>query len=102
LLTLLGVFAYTGVQIWQTRLIRSNNIVSQRAFLYVGSNFTPLPAIAGEAKGPVVYIINQLIYGGNTPTKDLHFIYRCAASVDALPEPWVLLYQGKPEKCLRF
>jgi hypothetical protein len=98
LLTLLGVFVYTGVQIWQTSLIRSNNIVSQRAFVYVGSNFTPLSAFAGETKAPVVYIFNQLINGGNTPTKDLHFLYRCAPSVDALPEPWVLLYQGTPEK----
>jgi predicted negative regulator of RcsB-dependent stress response len=35
LFTLLAVLTYTGMQIWQTWLIRQNNVVSQRAFVYV-------------------------------------------------------------------
>jgi hypothetical protein len=98
LLTLLAVLVYTGVQIEQTSLIRSNNIVSQRAFVYLGSTFTPLAAIAAETRAPIIQIFLPLINGGNTPTKNLHMFYRCAPSVDALPEPWVLLYREPPEK----
>jgi hypothetical protein len=33
-LTLVAVGIYTGIQAWQTTLIRSNNVVSQRASVY--------------------------------------------------------------------
>jgi hypothetical protein len=36
-----------------------------------------------------------LVNNGNTPTKSLTLYIRCALSIDALPEPWILLYQEK-------
>ncbi len=96
LLTLIAVLVYTGVQIYQTILIRANNVASQRAFLYVGG-FTPILATSRENNERMVRLLLTLTNGGNTPTKNLHFVVRCAPSVDALPEPWVLLYREKPE-----
>jgi hypothetical protein len=93
ILTLLAVAIYTGFQIWQTHLIRSNNVVSQRAFIsirpivgYISLDQSGQPAAANF---PVDFVNN-----GNTGTRDLHALYKCAPSVENLQEPWSLLHQG--------
>lgn len=95
LFTLAAVLVYTGVQIYQTILIHSNNITSQRAFVYV-SGFSPLLGTNKDG-GRLVRLFLLATNGGNTPTMDLHFFFRCAPSVESLPEPWVLLYREKVE-----
>jgi hypothetical protein len=64
--------------------------------VYIGG-FSPFIAISKETKERMVVLQLLLTNGGNTPTKNLHFFFRCAPSVDPLPEPWVLLYREKPE-----
>jgi hypothetical protein len=88
----LATFVLAGFSYFQLK--DSNH--SQRAFVYVGG-FSPIIAISKETKGRIVLLLLSLTNGGNTPTKNLHFFFRCAPSVDALPEPWVLLYREKPE-----
>jgi hypothetical protein len=62
LATLLAVLTYTGFQIWQTYLIRSNNIVSQRAFLFVDS---PSASVTIDAKDQTT----KLVVGKYPPAK---------------------------------
>jgi hypothetical protein len=103
LATLLAVLTYTGVQIWQTNIISSNNVVSQRAFVsFIPS---PQPVITGPPVAPTgVNFPANLINSGNTPTKNLSFLYKCAPSGEELQEPWSILYQGKdvPEHLPQF
>jgi hypothetical protein len=96
LLTLLAVLTYTGIQAYQTRLIYNNNIVSQRAFIYIGQT---IPVTMIDPKDKTIKslgVLFSLVNSGNTPTKDLTVFSRCAPSAEDLPEPWVLLYQGIP------
>jgi hypothetical protein len=103
LATLLAVLTYTGVQIWQTNIISTNNVVSQRAFVsFIPS---PQPTITGPSTAPTgVNFLANLINSGNTPTKNLSFLYKCAPSGEELQEPWSILYQGKelPEHLPQF
>jgi hypothetical protein len=98
LVTLILVLTYTGVQIWQTILLRRNNVVSQRAFVYVDApNLQPaINSKDGTTKFVNVFI--PFINSGNTATRDLTLFVRCAPSADAMPEPWVLLYREKFER----
>jgi hypothetical protein len=97
LLTLLAVATYTGFQIYQTYLIRDNNIVSERAFIF---NEGPQVSIARYIKDNTIRAVIGVpfINGGNTATKGLTTTIHCAPSVEAPPEPWVLLYRDKVEQ----
>jgi hypothetical protein len=99
LLTLLAVLTYTGIQAYQTHLIYKNNIVSQRAFVYIDMvKSTPYNFI--DPKDKTVNglgVLFHLVHSWNTPTKNLITYTRCAPSVEDLPEPWVLLYRGTTE-----
>lgn len=81
---------------YQTYLIRSNNVVSQRASVYVDYQLIVSKGMTKE-KTPFLNIQIPMINSGNTATKNLKFLIRCAPSTDALPEPWVLLYREKIE-----
>jgi hypothetical protein len=98
LFTLAAVITYTGFQIWQTFLIRSNNVVSQRAFVFVDS---PGGNVVIDAKDKMTkdFLISvPFINGGNTASKNLTTFIRCAPLTDSLPEPWVLLYRESPQR----
>jgi hypothetical protein len=88
----LATFVLAGFSYFQLK--ESNH--SQRAFVYVGG-FSPVIAISKETKERIVVLLLSMTNGGNTPTKNRHFFFRCAPSVEALPEPWVLFYREKPE-----
>src|SRR5712692_4846831 len=63
---------------WQAYLTRQNNVVSQRAFVYAEA---PQLAVSIDAKDGVtknVSFFTPLINSGNTPTKELAFLVRCA------------------------
>jgi hypothetical protein len=104
--TMFLVLVYTGVQIWQTMLIRRNNVVSQRAFLFVGNpapvigigNATTVTGVGNKAKAKaaktIVFMV-PVLNSGNTATKDFSVFLRCARSVDTTPEPWTLLNTDK-------
>jgi hypothetical protein len=94
--TMLLILTYTGIQIWQTCLVRQNDIVSQRAFVYTGA---PLAMTTIDPKDKTTKTLGILFYivnSGNTPTKNLNIFTRCAPSAEDLPEPWVLLYRETP------
>lgn len=94
----IGAASAAGVNAYQAYLMRENNVVSQRAFVYVQA-FGIINAI--DAKDNVtktVGIVVPMSNSGNTPTKGLTFFIRCAPSTEALPEPWVLLYRGSVEQ----
>lgn len=91
----LGAAAAAAMSGWQAYLTRQNNIVSQRAFVYVDS---PQLAVTLDAKDGVtknLLFSTALVNSGNTATKNLEFYVRCAPSLESLPEPWVLLYREK-------
>jgi hypothetical protein len=92
LLTLAAVLTYTAFQIWQTFLIRSNNVVSERAFAFFDA---PTITMVFNSKDQTknVQLGIPIINGGNTATKDLTMLIRCAPSVESLPEPWVILHR---------
>jgi hypothetical protein len=100
--TLVAVAIYTGVQIYQTNLIRSNNIVSQRAFVYPSASQLLSVLSPQDRAVTSAAVIVALTNSGNTPTRDLEFLIRCAISVDSLQEPWGLLYQGSIESLPQF
>ncbi|HUE10124.1 MAG TPA: hypothetical protein VMQ54_04270, partial [Steroidobacteraceae bacterium] len=98
-----------GVQIWQTWIIRSNNVVSERAFVAFGfradsvygpspTKFTTGDILAAVNQGSnslsAVSIIADITNSGNTGTKNLTFFMKCAPSTEELQEPWSILYQG--------
>jgi hypothetical protein len=97
LLTLLAVATYIGFQIYQTYLIRDNNIVSERAFIF---NDGPQVSLALYTKDNTKRALMAVpfINGGNTATKGLTTTIRCVPSVEALPEPCVLLYREKVKR----
>jgi hypothetical protein len=100
--TMLLILAYTGVQIWQTMIIGSNNIVSQRAFVYPSASQLLSVLSPQDRAVTSAAVIVALTNSGNTPTRDLEFLIRCAISVDSLQEPWGLLYQGPIESLPQF
>jgi hypothetical protein len=78
----------------QARLMRENNIVSERAFVG-GVQLNAIPALAAEdRKTKIVAIQLVLSNSGNTPTKNFTGLIRCVPSVEALSEPWALLHNG--------
>jgi hypothetical protein len=94
----------------QNYLIRSNNVVSQRAFVSVAfrpgvsawgpatSKITKegiLEAVTHGYTATAVTFITDISNSGNTGTKSLSFFTKCAASPEDLQEPWSILYQGK-------
>jgi len=99
-----------GVSVYQTYLVRSNNVVSQRAFISFGFRAGPtsysatpkhftvgsvLDAATNAATGiAVVSFITDVSNSGNTATKNLTFFLKCAASNERLQDPWSILYQG--------
>lgn len=93
LATLIAVLAYTGIQMWQTVLIRQNNVVSQRAFVFaeLGQFFPGFDA--SDLTTKIVVFVTRLTNSGNTATKNLTFAVACRRSPDNLREPWGLLYQ---------
>ena len=116
--TATAAIAYTAltavimlVGLYQSYLIRSNNVVSERAFVSVGFrpgpiSYSPTPkqmslnnvssAITqGTADAiSVVSLEADLTNSGNTPTKNLTAFIKCAPSVEQVQDPWTLLYQG--------
>jgi hypothetical protein len=78
--------------------IYQNNIVSQRAFVYVDSPIQLFVALDIKDRSKIVSFPVALTNSGNTATSDLSLLVRCADSGDPLPEPWVLLNQGSQEK----
>ena len=91
--TLLAVLTYTAVQIQQTVLISSNNIVSQRAFVSVA--FSGQFVSVNMAGTPTsLNLLASLTNSGNTATKDMKLLVRCVPSSEELQEPWVLIHQG--------
>lgn len=84
------------VTAYQVSLIRSNNIVSQRAFI----SFNHQPAVAnGDPANPAQIIFGgDLVNSGNTPTKNLTSFINCAKSDTELQEPWTIRLQGGPDQ----
>jgi hypothetical protein len=115
--TAIAAIAYTVLTLiimliygWQSYLIRSNNVVSQRAFVSVTfrpgiSIWGPSPkkltsegisnAITGGSLPAGVSFIVDITNGGNTGSKNLTFFLKCAPSSEDLQDPWPVLYQGK-------
>jgi hypothetical protein len=101
-LALLVSCVAAGFSLWQATLTkegneitRSNNIVSQRAFIYTALSqiyLSPSPV-----NPTAVNFIFSLTNSGNTPTRNLIFFMKCARSADELQEPWSILYQGQDE-----
>ena len=95
---------------YQTYLIRSNNVVSERAFVSAGFSAGPTAYDATPQKFTVQSVMDALTQGaeglssvnfvanltnnGNTGTKGLTFFLKCAPSTEMLQDPWPLLYQG--------
>jgi|SRR5271166_693524 len=97
LFTLLAVLTYTAFQIWQTFLTRSNNVVSQRAFLFFDQPSVTMVLDAKDQTKNVQFGV-PIVNGGNTATKNMTLSIRCAPSTDSLPEPWVPLYREPLER----
>jgi hypothetical protein len=95
---------------WQNYLIRSNNVVSQRAFISFGFR----PGASVDAATPKTFTLNDIqdalthgappsalsfvvdiTNGGNTGTKNLTFLLKCVPSSQDMNDPWPLLYEGK-------
>jgi hypothetical protein len=99
--TAVAAITYTAITLviliatgYQTYLLRSNNIVSQRAFVFPAS-VQVTPAIDPAAN--TIKFVNftySVTNSGNTPTKELAFFFKCAPSAEDLQEPWSVLYQG--------
>jgi hypothetical protein len=87
-----------GFTWWQASLIResneitrTNNVVSQRAFVnisYAGIYLSPTPV---EPKAANFFF--NITNSGNTATKELKVVGKCAPSAEDMQEPWALLYQ---------
>jgi hypothetical protein len=97
--TAIAAIIYAGITavillatVYQAYLTRSNNVVSQRAFIFpvVGQ---PVGIFeAGNVKS--INFNLTLTNSGNTPTRELTFFYKCAPSAEDMREPWVILHQG--------
>src|SRR4051812_34487334 len=80
---------FTGQQ-WLTA--NQAMIVSERAFVHSGEiSYTPTITKSTGMKYLMTTII--LVNSGNTRTRDLKFLVRCATSPSNLVEPWGLLHQ---------
>jgi hypothetical protein len=95
LATLLVVLTYTGVQIIQTFLIRTNNIISERAF--VSSQVAGLLVGMTTDKIPTLGVFISLENTGGSPTKNLSSKLVCEPSITTAIEPWDFIKQHKIE-----
>lgn len=81
----------------QTKLMRDNNIVSQRAFVYAAPTAGFAAFDVKDRTAKLVGMNVPFINSGNTPTKDLELLLRCVPSVEALAEPWAVMHnETKP------
>jgi hypothetical protein len=94
----LGAALAAAANGYQAYLTRQNNVVSQRAFVYVDGPVQLVVALDAKDRSKIVNFPIRLNNSGNTPTKDMGIFIRCAPSIDAMPEPWVLLYRDTPDK----
>ena len=113
-----AVIAYTALTFiimviygCQNYLIRSHNVISQRAFVSFSfgqfaaawsatpnkiSRESVLDALTqGSTAINAVSFIVDITNSGNTGTKNLTFFLKCAPTSEDLQEPWSVLYQGK-------
>lgn len=79
-------------------LIRENNVISQRAFIY--SSPTQTLFSPDQINPQAVNFVLSLTNSGNTATRNLIFFIKCASATQDLQEPWSILYQGG-EKIIR-
>jgi hypothetical protein len=93
ILTLIGIGIYTGLQWWQTRLIRESNIVSQRAFIFP-AGFAQLSIGKTDSGDYALRVAFVLKNTGTTATSNLKFYIKCAVEKN-LDEPFGLLYDKK-------
>ena len=97
------------VSAYQAYLVRSNNVVAERAFISFG--FPPGPVNHDASAKPLslsgisdilnggggitsASFISDVTNSGNTPTKNLKLFMKCVPSNERLLDPWKLLYQG--------
>lgn len=71
-LTLIGVAIYTGLQWRQTDLIRANNVVSQRAFVFSEGWGNIASAINPKNKSESLSIQYAMVNRGNTATAGMN------------------------------
>jgi hypothetical protein len=91
LITMILVAIYTGIQLWQTLLVRRNNVATLQAFVYP-SPPTTFPALDdSDNNKKLIGIIVPFLNSGNTPTKNVIMTAKCAPSVEALNNPWPLI-----------
>jgi hypothetical protein len=85
-----------GSAFYQAYLTRQNNVVSQRAFVYVDN---PLMSLGFDpSRNKVLALQPQLINSGNTPTKDLELFIRCLPTVERLADPFVLFQKSSAQR----
>ncbi len=82
---------------YQAYLTRQNTIVSQRAFVFF-DGMEVKNTIDSRTNIKNVSFLSYLMNSGNTATKELTFVIKCASSLESLPDPWVLLYRESQYK----
>jgi len=82
ILTLIGIAIYTGISAWQTWLIRTNNIVSQRAFVISGLSVGFEPVVDISKKEVFLQLQVPVENVGNTATTALTMFVKCAFSAN--------------------
>src|SRR5207248_672047 len=91
ILTLLFIIGYTGIQGWQTYLMRANNIVSQRAFVFAtGWGNALIVSTPNEHALRIPFLLSNT---GSTATKNLRFYFRCIQQVTEATDPFHLLFE---------
>ena len=89
-----GFAAYFTGQQWQTA--NRALVISERAFVHLHGD-VPTATIDRATGTKYLMTTITLINSGNTRTRDLYILVRCATSPDKLVEPWGLLHQEEME-----
>lgn len=76
IITMALVAAYTGIQLWQTILLRRNNVATLQAFVYAGPTGGIAAFDAADNKTKIVGMPVPIFNSGNTATKNLSILVR--------------------------
>jgi hypothetical protein len=88
-----ATFTVAGLSYKQLLDARRSFAVAQRAFIYLSGNSYQTVFVAHttpQQKAAAFYAI--LTNAGNTATRDYTIVLRCSPSIEALPEPFNLLF----------
>lgn len=87
-----------GAASWQAYLTRENNIASQRAFVSVSITGEFLSVEKDRRTPKAINYVIAVANSGNTATKALDLLVRCAPAAEDLREPWSIIRQGQLPK----